>query len=458
VLVGESSGPIGVDANISANQQPSLVTRSPLTIPPLPENIHDLFETYFAYTHTWLPFVDKFKLSAFAYSQAGCAQRATTLTPCQSANLALAWAVAAYAYTRAPDAAGSNPGDSVNKFDPRVAAEISLSLIPAFSVDLDHEHIQALVLLAVFHFENDNHRLSWLLIGLAGRVAVDLSAATPGQHLSSTTRRTSLACFVVENIIAASLDRRPQTVSQQRAHTVNDRTKANIYELEAEGWEEWSRWEMPGSVELHTASSRGKTKEPFRIISTFNRTVSLAGILNTGTSSNQLIDPDSPTTTDNASRTWDPELSSWTHDTRDLHPSMDYNNTADSLLPHIVSLRAVYLLSRCTLLIKSSHSRCDEQGYKERCCQLAAAVNELASRYRAAHPAGPIPLGLIGSMMVAMQLPGLSDSLKRLLSTQVHAARHDREVTMSDGLDFYQDRDVDWFDTTDTINNNNTVR
>ncbi|KAJ3528858.1 hypothetical protein NM208_g10016 [Fusarium decemcellulare] len=419
---------VDVEADVDMNQRASSETTHRLN--PLPSDIEDIFEIYFAYTHTWLPFIDKFKLNAFARTSSNCPHDASELTSLQSANLALTWAIVAYASTRQNMSEDVN-GDSESKPLPAEAARQSLSLIPAFDADMQHEHIQALIILAMYFFESRDQRTSWLLIGLAGRVAMDLSTVAPGQHLSSISRRTSLACFVVEGIIAAALDRKPQlpTLHSQAAGWSKEFSVENIYEVEAEGWEEWSSWDMPGRDPSLLSSSVQARKEPFRVLSTFNQMVMLVEILNkTPYSFDSSKRGDILSITSDSFADGPPELSTWAYRIGDSHPSLAPTNVEDALFPHAINIHAIYLLIRSRFHLESRVLEQDKQRYRATSHSLASAVNALALKYRSAYPTSPLPLGLTASIVAAAHLPTTEDTLKRSLSKILCTARSNGEI------------------------------
>ena len=292
------------------------------------------------------------------------------------------------------------------------AAQQSLSLIPALDADMDNEHVQALVLLSIYYFESQNHRFSWLLIGLAGRIALYLSTITPGQHLPSQRRRTSLACFVVEGIIAAALGKRSQLPVIHRQGQVHcERNPSNVCELEAEGWEEWSSWEMPGCNPPALSSSVLHRKEPFRVLSTFNQAVLLVEILNRATSPSNPRDTDSPPATSEAPLDAPPELSTWAYNVGDSHPCLAPKNVDAAIFPHDINLHTIYLLIRCVFYLETNVLKSDTQQYMETSQSLASSINNLATKYRYTYPLSSAPLGLSASIMVASRLLRKDDTI-----------------------------------------------
>ncbi|KAL2835661.1 hypothetical protein BJY01DRAFT_252466 [Aspergillus pseudoustus] len=366
--------------------------------PTIPNVMNDIFDIYFAYTHTWLPFVDKYKLTAFARSLSGRNHQPSELNASQSASCALMWAMAAHTSLHAP--ASYWTSDELRP-RPMMAARQALSLLPRCDKELEQGHVQALILLALFYYESGNRPLSWRLIGMAGRSAVDLSTLQAGQHLSSPSRRTSLACFVVEGIIAAGMNRKSQLPT--RYTSTSDMLKTcppdeNIRELEEEGWEEWSCWEMPGS-------SVGQDGEPFRVLSTFNQTVQLVEILNDANMKSTL-----PQRSTQGCPDFPPGLVAWSH----CIDRPNVNGTNHDTLQS-TNVQCVYWLARCILRLQLRDSHRDVQESHK----IASAVSELATRYQAAYPVNSAPVALLVCLRAAQGLLQVHDPLGSSLAKSI---------------------------------------
>lgn len=281
-----------------------------------------------------------------------------------------------------------------------VAARIAQSLIPAYDVRMEQEHVQALVLLALFYFECGNHDASWIIIGIAGRGTVDLSSITPSQHLSSTTRRTALACFVVEGIIAACLGRKSQLpVLHNRAFVGKKSRSSAIYELEEEGWEEWSSWEIIG----RDPSSRSfpADQEPFRILSTFNKLVHLIETLNKLTF---LLSIDIETPTASATQDILSRLPDLMHRIGEIYRFLELQNAEMKTNIHILNLSSLYWMTRCVLHWYQTNDENEKQNYEKASIELASATRKVAEQYRSIYPFNSAPLAVIASLTVANRL------------------------------------------------------
>ncbi|OGM42340.1 hypothetical protein ABOM_007870 [Aspergillus bombycis] len=390
----------------------------------LPHETEDLFEIYFAFTHTWLPLIDKFKITAFARSLAS-SPSSSELGASQSANLSLIWAMIAYASLHAPESYWAKDSDNP-KMTPIVAAKHALVLLPGYDAKFEHEHVQALILLALFHFEYGSQDVSWLLIGLAGRAAVDLSTLNPNQHLSSISRRTSLACFVVEGIIAAALNRKSQLPSLYSGATegMKDTLAGNICQLEEEGWEEWSSWEMPSCSDTAMRSSAPSRKDPFRVLSTFNQAVQLVEILNKTTLCPGLLTGTNPPgTAVQDIHGGPPQLAAWVQRISDSHPFLAPQNLTRQPSLQIINLYCIYWIIRCLVSQRPNITGHDREHCEEDPRKIASAVSDLAMKYQSAYPASSAPFALVVSITTALTLLSANDPLSRSLWKVLSAIR-----------------------------------
>ena len=397
----------------------------------LPSNMDQLFDVYFAYTHTWLPFIDKFKVSAVAHNSSSTLQSASNTSSLQSANLALIWAMVAYTSPRMPENSRISYTTG-RKMTPMGAAKLSLSLLPACDTDMQQEYIQALVLLSLFHFEYGSQRVSWILIGLAGRVAVDLSSIKPGQHLSSSSRRTALACFVVESIIAVVLGRRPQLLTPRNLEIrqIVGFPDATAFELEAEGWEEWSGWDMPGYKGSSNDPSAQLRKEPFRILSTFNEMVLLVELLNfAATRSDLLKGPPLQGTPQPATGNAPSELSAWIHHICEVNPSLHPENLKNEMSSHAINFHCVYWIV-CYLSCPQSNSNDENKLDRQIPRQLVSVVNDLVAKYSSMYPLNTAPLGLTASVTIALRFVNKYDPLHETLSQALSSIKNGRNLSM----------------------------
>ncbi len=234
-----------------------------------PGELGKYLDYFFAYTHTWLPLVDKFKVISFAEHTLGDHDW-VSLSAQESATLALLWAIIACASPQLPIQEGAALVETIS---PEAAYRSERSLLPNDDFSYENEHTQALILLSLYKFWRGSWKTSWVLIGQAGRISINIQPASetaPKYQLSSNEKRTSLACFVVEGLIAAYLGQDTQHTRIRSLSTAADMK----WQIEEDGWEEWSNWRDPDSSGM-------KTSGPFRTISTFNQLVQLVESMNT---------------------------------------------------------------------------------------------------------------------------------------------------------------------------------
>ena len=244
---------IGVDAP----------ARSSLQIP-VCEVAEDLFKIYFTYTHCWLPIIGKDEMLAAYY-------RALELSASSlgMGEYAALWAVLAYA-----ECQRSSPRDSrgMGYVQQSLEAESyynkARSLIPSEDSDLHIGHVQALLVLSLVKLAMGQFRASWLLVGQAINIAIDIGINnTSSIGFSSSVGRSKnvfLGCFYLDTIIAAYLGRAPRLTREDAL---------GIGFLDENGLEEWGHLEL---VDRKDGDRPGSS----RILSIFNHLVQLVCVLN----------------------------------------------------------------------------------------------------------------------------------------------------------------------------------
>jgi hypothetical protein len=301
-----------------------------------------------------------------------------------------------------------------------------MALIPTLDAEFEHEHVQALILLALFYLKTSRSKLAWRVIGLAGRIAVDMSHIQPGTHISSASKRTSLACFAVEGLIAASLGLRPQlpTVLDHNSMNIRNPTSREVQRLETEGWEEWSAWEIPGFTSSPSFPSEQKEREPFHILTVFNQLVLLIELLNTtiqgGISKKESFTQSTPL---EIIRNGPPELTEWKRRTVEMCPFLVPQHTEQDSLPHLITLQSLYWAVRGAFHLQMTPSRKDEPSYRHEASKIASNINNLALKYQSIYPPNSSPLGFTTSIAIALRLPNKDDALCRSLTTALSTAQ-----------------------------------
>ncbi|KFZ12527.1 hypothetical protein V501_04180 [Pseudogymnoascus sp. VKM F-4519 (FW-2642)] len=245
----------------------SIIPRE-ITIPsalPLPERTWNLIDVYFSYTHCWFPIIEKHELLRLSYQYS---QNRSASSPHKSGNLAVLWAVLAYADHQIR---AIKPYTTTNGLDGdwTVARlyEESKAHIPPEEGDFELGHVQALLILTLLNIGQGRWSGAWILIGNAVRIAIELgfSHATDKKCLNA---HVLLGCFVLDTLVALNLDRTPQLrVSDIR----------QIGTIDEDGLDEWNPWVDCLSLERNSTDGR---RGPAATLSTFNCLIRLTAILN----------------------------------------------------------------------------------------------------------------------------------------------------------------------------------
>jgi hypothetical protein len=237
---------------------PQLETSSPVE---LPYNTWDLLDIYFAYTHCWLPIVEKHNLLRTSYlyplhisaNQEG------------SGDHALLFAILAYASAHQEGisrqmALGNNPPAN----NPWTSARLykkARSLVG--DEDCNHElgHVQALLIMSLLNMGNNRWKQAWMLIGDAVRLAIDLGLADHPDDGKSRIRHTYFGCFILETLVSARLRRIPHLRYQGTlAHGV----------IHEDGLDEWNPWQDAMGIRRN-AQAANVSRGPGAALSTYNR-------------------------------------------------------------------------------------------------------------------------------------------------------------------------------------------
>ena len=244
----------------------------------IPLRAWHLIDLYFAYTHCWLPIVERHNLlrTAYLYSEGSLEYPLKN----GSGDHAVLWAVLAYADLQFSvlDAKGPELNGPI---DPHWTSESLYShardLIPREEERFESGHVQALLILALCNIGQGRWQAAWLLSGHASRITVDLGLGKAtkdcgqemtGKQSHSRGRHVLLGCFVLDTLISARLGRTP--------YLCNLDVKSAGY-LEEDGLEEWDPW-----VDCVKAvgGRAGAPPSPLRAISTFNALVRGLLVLN----------------------------------------------------------------------------------------------------------------------------------------------------------------------------------
>ncbi|USW55131.1 hypothetical protein Slin15195_G084500 [Septoria linicola] len=215
----------------------------------LPLNSWALLEHYFAFTHTWLPMIERHDVLKLMYTYPQNGMRRQDTAGSGHAEL---WSIMALASLQT----GATADFSACRATAR-------SLVPD-EQGFQLGHIKALLILGLTDVMKRSWISAWLVVGSAVRLLThfNLGKGTSTTLFEGRTKHTLLAAFVLERALA----------SQSGAVThIRPADIQNVGFLIEDGLEEWSPWQDPS-----TGANSATAKAPARSISTFNELVKVA--------------------------------------------------------------------------------------------------------------------------------------------------------------------------------------
>lgn len=247
----------------------------------LPSYLGRLVDVYFSYTHCWFPILEKHHIRRLVYrhlrknSEDNGANFATGKEDDISA--VILWAIAALSTHQV----SQSELWCINCGLPSSASELvwlyykkTRSMIPDEEDDANFEvvHVQALLIIAILNIGHGNWSTSWLLVGKAIHIAINLGLDNPCRPAPTMDDRRSVhvfwGCFVLDTLISAKIGRMPRLRRE-------DIERIDL--LCEEGDEEWDSW--LDCLQVYTAQ-KVDPGLPLFILSTFNRLVETCKILN----------------------------------------------------------------------------------------------------------------------------------------------------------------------------------
>ncbi|KAJ5677840.1 uncharacterized protein N7477_003473 [Penicillium maclennaniae] len=254
-------------------------TSSPLQ---LPYNAWPLLDIYFSYTQCWFPILEKHDIlrTAFQYTEGDVYMSRTA--PGSGDHAAL-WAVLTLASLQ--DASIEPAGDMdahSNKSNPSQLYNTARNLIPSEVGPYEVGHVQALLILSLIKFGQQEWTAAWMLVGHAVRIALTLGLdqlSFSGTPLRSSeqekqvgrAKHVFLGCFVLETLIAEQTSHCPSLRK-------DDLSRVGL--INEDGLEEWHPWEDQTGLRPTQSARSSMQRGPLHALSTFNRLVSLVSILN----------------------------------------------------------------------------------------------------------------------------------------------------------------------------------
>ncbi|KAF2431284.1 hypothetical protein EJ08DRAFT_649087 [Tothia fuscella] len=244
----------------------------------LPSDVWYLLDIYFAYTHSWLPIVEKeyvLRLS-YSYPTNGLEISSQCTDAGEHAQL---WAILALASSQEATSRSGNQTES--SYTSLELYRIAKQLLPDERGSLELGHISALLLLSLINSGSQELASAWMLIGRATRGALLLdyhisrSAQVPESRPSANrSKPVFLACFVLDTLLSSHLGKPPYLKPE---HIQASRL------LEEEGLDEWQPWigcEGFQNFAGGDTPAPSRTRSPMLSISIFNQLVRLCCVLN----------------------------------------------------------------------------------------------------------------------------------------------------------------------------------
>ena len=247
----------------------------------LPFNAWPLLDIYFSYTQCWFPILEKHDIlrTAFQYTEGDVYMSRTT--PGSGDHAAL-WAVLTLSSLQdASIAAGAHSDGHSSQLNSSQLYKTARELIPSETGPFEVGHVQALLILSLIKFGQQEWTSAWMLVGHAVRVAQTIGLDQPSFHAPpklpeqgkqvGRARHVFLGCFVLETLIAEQTSKCP---------SLRKDDLARVGAIDEDGLEEWHPWEDQTGLRPMQSSRASMQRGPLHALSTFNRLVSLAAILN----------------------------------------------------------------------------------------------------------------------------------------------------------------------------------
>ncbi|CEJ58878.1 hypothetical protein PMG11_07523 [Penicillium brasilianum] len=243
----------------------------------LPSNAWPLLDIYFSYTQCWFPILEKHDILRTAYQYAEGDVSMSRTAPGSGDHAAL-WAVLALASFQDNSANAADLSDQFT-LSPLRMYDMSRKLIPSEIGPYELGHVQALLILSLIKFGQQQWTAAWMLVGHAVRIAQTLGLDRPSFTNPSTSpdkqlgraKHVFLGCFVLETLIAEHTSQCP---------SLRKDDLARVGAISEDGLEEWHPWEDQTAFRPTQSSRASMQRGPLHALSTFNRLVSLVSILN----------------------------------------------------------------------------------------------------------------------------------------------------------------------------------
>ncbi|KAL1956999.1 hypothetical protein VTO42DRAFT_6488 [Malbranchea cinnamomea] len=311
----------------------------------LPQNARQLFDIYFSYTNSWLPIIEKHEVlrAAFSYgTKTLCISRSQK----GSGDHAAMWAILTLASFQHSSRFSNNPQNISSQqrepLDSDALYGIARWLIPPED-DGSYElgHVQALLILSLVKFGQQQWSTAWNLIGFAIRIAMGLGLCHPfssrrtprastDQKNHGKAKHVFLACFVLDTLIAMEMGCSP---------LLRKEDVSRVGPLDEDGLEEWHPWEDQAGLAPNPSCHDFFGRGPLHALSTFNRLVSLMCILNDFCCSSREA-----SFTDSDFENLERRMRHWASNLEPKHciTIQENNNISVPTAPHVLGLHLAY--------------------------------------------------------------------------------------------------------------------
>ncbi|KAF3764216.1 hypothetical protein M406DRAFT_346466 [Cryphonectria parasitica EP155] len=229
----------------------------------LPSNHWRLVDIYFSYTHCWYPILEKQDLlkTIYLYPENGLDIRQMGNASASHAELWAAMALASHqdASSLRMSTTGVTESTTLSSDD---IYNIARRLVPSEEGDFEIQHTRALLLLALINVGKGKKTSAWILVGLAHRIALDVSELHSGEERSSRQATAVLmGCYILDTLI--SVHRR----GMPSLDTAGISEGMSIPEDNLDEWQPWAPCEGFGP----TPGARMSSRSPAYSLTTFNQ-------------------------------------------------------------------------------------------------------------------------------------------------------------------------------------------
>lgn len=341
----------------------------------LPYNAWPLLDIYFSYTQCWFPILEKHDIlrTAFQYTEGDV--YISRSVPGSGDHAAL-WAVLTLASLQDMSITATRPLDDRPSVDTSRLYSTSRDLIPPEDGPHEVGHVQALLILSLIKFGQQEWTAAWMLVGQAVRIAHALGFDRPSfsaeqDKQSGRAKHVFLGCFVLETLIAEQTSQCP---SLRKADL------ARVGSINEDGLEEWHPWEDQTGLRPTQTARASLQRGPLHALSTFNRLVSLVSILNELCCYRQ-----DPTVSRSQLESLDLQLQRWISSLPKSYRVDLQSRPVRLASPHIVGLEMIYesIVTTLSLQIASReyNQTLPEMPHRMRAMQSSSRLLQLLNVY-----------------------------------------------------------------------------